>query len=825
MTPMDALCELIDNALDSFEAAKLKGISIESPSVYIELPSLSDVKNGIGRLTVRDNGAGMNESQAEAALRAGYSGNNAYDSLGLFGMGFNISTGKFGRKTTLTTATSGSSEAVSVVVDLETIRKTQSYLVTPMLVPLPSGFQRGTIVEVSDWWASGTPNADFCRKLVQYGMPTVRREIGRRYASILRRSEKGAIAIYVNGEVCKPYEHCVWSEKRFVTHRSLGQINAQIKIDQVIGQHVRCTQCTAIVPEGKNECPGCGASGGLRTIQEKVVGWLGIQRFDSSSDFGIDLIRNGRTIRIGEKQAFFEFTDDLKRVIRDYPIDSPYGRIIGEIHLDHVPVDFLKQDFQRSSPEWQRALEFIRGCSSLQPEQPGADRNSSPLYVLYQGYRRVRAFGKQHLYMGYYDAAEGRAKRISRDVEKDYYEKFLKREPGFFDDEEWWKLVEAADQPPIQEMAKCPACRVENPRDADACSACGHILKAKACISQKCGKTIPASAQSCPFCGESQILQPEVSWTCCVCNASNAPGVDLCSTCGQKQGTPNPVSRDSLLANSDKEDDLCIQGCSVKLADGSSSSSMDIDVYASKGPLKPFAALHPLPAICVRSASGADIFLDLSHSEFAQFGVPPECLIAYEVGVVIHVENGRLISAHPETHTVHNLAWQVLDKFYNSRLADNTERVREDAHNLFSSVRERLPKAFDGGTEDAYRTLSESQVGAMVRNLQQAGRDVSLLSDMKASGDFLLFLDESGVLDLFREFPLRFFDGAVWSERISTLHELPEAVAEQVRERTILEVRNCLEDVVSFLQTSKPSSSRVKRCRLSLDILEKALAS
>jgi hypothetical protein len=73
--------------------------------------------------------------------------------------------------------------------------------------------------------------------------------------------------------------------------------------------------------------------------------------------------------------AFFEFTDELKRVIKDYPIDSPYGRIIGEVHLDHAPVDFLKQDFQRSSPEWQRAISFLRGDSSLQPTQPGAESN------------------------------------------------------------------------------------------------------------------------------------------------------------------------------------------------------------------------------------------------------------------------------------------------------------------------------------------------------------------------------------------------------------------------------------------------------------------
>ena len=60
-----------------------------------------------------------------------------------------------------------------------------------------------------------------------------------------------------------------------------------------------------------------------------------------------------------KKNAFFEYVDEFKHVTKDYPIDSQYGRIVGEINLDFVPVDFLKQDFQRSSDERQRAMTFI----------------------------------------------------------------------------------------------------------------------------------------------------------------------------------------------------------------------------------------------------------------------------------------------------------------------------------------------------------------------------------------------------------------------------------------------------------------------------------
>ena len=82
----------------------------------------------------------------------------------------------------------------------------------------------------------------------------------------------------------------------------------------------------------------------MRTIEERIRGWVGIQRFDHDTEFGIDLIRNGRAIRIGEKAAFFEYFDEFKKVIKYYPIYQQYVRIVGEVHLNYIPVDFLKQD-------------------------------------------------------------------------------------------------------------------------------------------------------------------------------------------------------------------------------------------------------------------------------------------------------------------------------------------------------------------------------------------------------------------------------------------------------------------------------------------------
>ena len=104
LKPIDALCELIDNALDSFVAARRAGFPIESRWVRITIPKPSQIENGEGVVRVVDNGIGLDKEGLEGALKAGFSTKNKYDQLGLFGVGFNIATAKLGQKTTVTTA-------------------------------------------------------------------------------------------------------------------------------------------------------------------------------------------------------------------------------------------------------------------------------------------------------------------------------------------------------------------------------------------------------------------------------------------------------------------------------------------------------------------------------------------------------------------------------------------------------------------------------------------------------------------------------------------------------------------------------------------------
>src|SRR5436309_15077425 len=76
LQPLDALCELVDNAIDSFRSAELEGRPEPHPLVVVELPGPAEVGRGDGVVRVRDNGAGLTPESAERAMRAGFSGNN-----------------------------------------------------------------------------------------------------------------------------------------------------------------------------------------------------------------------------------------------------------------------------------------------------------------------------------------------------------------------------------------------------------------------------------------------------------------------------------------------------------------------------------------------------------------------------------------------------------------------------------------------------------------------------------------------------------------------------------------------------------------------------
>ena len=823
MQPLDALCELIDNAIDSFNIAKIQGVPVDSPLIIIELPTRKQLAENSGVLRIQDNGPGMTAEDAEKAIKAGFSGNNPYDSLGLFGMGFNISTGKLGNRTTFMTARADSGNYIKTVIDLEKINKTKSYsLQADELSKGDCVFHaqdsHGTIIEVSDWWPIGNANNGFVEKLIRYGMPTVRREIGRRYASILR---EGIVKIIINDEKCVPFEHCVWDEKRFVTRKS-GNIPAKIYIDHVVGTSKRCGKCTAILSSGETECPACGSTV-IRTIDERVSGWLGIQRFDSVTEFGVDLIRNGRAIRKAEKQAFFEFTDELGNVIKDYPIDSQFGRIVGEIHLNHVPVDFLKTDFQRSSAEWQRAMLYLRGGSSLQPQQPGADKNVSPMFKLYQGYRRVRNFGKGDLYMGYWDADARKACRISRDTEEDYYKKFLDKLPGYFDDSEWWKLVESADQPPVADLIECPECGGQNLKEADHCIACGAVLKGKECVNPECKQIIPLSAKSCPHCGANQVPVVIEPWICEVCHKKNIADDSTCKCCGSPRGTKDPLSLEVMIDSADKVDSLSDSSFMVTLADGTKNNPLTFEVYSTHSPIINPLTKEELPIRIFKNIGKLVIFVNKHHPIFTKCGISPEQLIASEIAMYLYDERQNL--ANYAEHNLSNLTWAVIQKEWLTSLEISADVVLKKAIDLLDAIRVHIADKLGSDAAYFFDDLTPDQKKSLTDTLIKKNIDLAQIGNLKATGKYILYAPFDFLLNLYSASTESFFNGGIWSTSLSNGEDglLDPEIVEHINNKIKQQYRNSMEDVVNYARDKYDDDLTLRRVQLSIEFLQKKL--
>ena len=82
MKPIDALCELVDNSIDSFRNTGLG--NTHTNEIHIEIPTQGDLQDTDDKWFIRasDNGPGMSPDAAEKALTAGYTSQELFGSLG-----------------------------------------------------------------------------------------------------------------------------------------------------------------------------------------------------------------------------------------------------------------------------------------------------------------------------------------------------------------------------------------------------------------------------------------------------------------------------------------------------------------------------------------------------------------------------------------------------------------------------------------------------------------------------------------------------------------------------------------------------------------------
>lgn len=812
LKPLDALCELIDNALDSFRAAEREGIQIDHKWIQITLPTSSQVQRGEGVIRVVDNGAGLDREGLSGALRAGYSSKYKYGSLGLFGVGFNIATAKLGRKTVVTTVKKGSDKALRAVVDLPELQRSGQFLVPLTEIPKEST-TNGSCVEVYDWWPAGSPNEKFAYDLAKLSRSKIIELLGRRYATILRSSDSQKINMIVNDEPVIAFEHCVWSAQRSVTRQGIGEIPAKIEFNVTLRNTRRCERDGNILGNDDSECRVCGGNS-ITTLNENIRGWIGVQRYDDKSNFGIDIIRNGRAIRVAEKEAFFTFIDDVGHSELEYPIDQNTGRIIGEIHLDHVPVDFTKQDFERPSQEWQDAMKFVRGGGLQQKNRAPGETNESPVGRIFSGYRRTKKFGKVDMYMGTY--AENGATRLSREVEKDLRERFARREEGYFDDARWWDYVENANIPPINPLIDCPACGGQNPDGSYVCVGCGEILRGKNC--RGCSIEIRQDASECPTCGENQTPTIVGPWRCAVCNVLNASTDSNCIGCSLEKGQPDPLSISSLAAVANRVDELSFTDRNFRYIDGMNSELLSASVFVvPHGYLRPFANQAPIPSLCPPGQlNELNIYLDLTHPFFTSLGFTPEFAVASQVAQYLQAVVGDMNRGKSAL----NETWLVLEAIFGESISISIDSLISSIHELIAEVVDVLTN--QAWISDFYEDLLTSEKSYLVTQLQRAAIHDEI-ETLRRNGEFLKYLPISAISRLYSINPKRWF-GVVFTEELTNLEEIAPDVVENARNRAMRSIQRALEEISEFSESPESDERVMRRIKSSIQYLDSRLA-
>ncbi len=440
--PWQCLAELIDNSVDAFISARNQETGVLFPQVNVELSSPAEIKAGTGVIRVTDNGPGMSPAFLRDAVRAGFSSNSPVDKLGLFGMGFNVATARLGGRTEVWTTRLEDDEWWGVPIDFDEMERSGSF-VAPVLRRRKGATEaqtHGTEVVIS--------KLDKERALYLKSGPGIRftrEKLSRVYNKIIREL---ALRVVIGGADLEGRAFCTWSATRTVETKSeLGVVPAVIDIDHDLGVRRYCHDCWVWLLAEDEFCPSCGTLDHVADRTRRVQGWLGIQRYFDQTDFGIDLIRNGRVIEERSKSFFAWVNPTTGEVVPEYPLEQTHwgGRIVGELSIDFVPLaSHQKDSFDRNAVEWRLVEEVVRGTGPLLPklrqQLAMPDRLTTPLARLHGAYRRGSPPGLRTLVPG---DATGRG--INEEPRR-WAAHFWANDPAYQSDTKWWDAVLLAEE-------------------------------------------------------------------------------------------------------------------------------------------------------------------------------------------------------------------------------------------------------------------------------------------------------------------------------------------------------------------------------------------
>jgi hypothetical protein len=746
------IAELVDNAFDDFTEITSAGQSW--PGGYRVSVALPGPGAGLAgaEVVVTDTGRGMTRETLEQAVKAGWSSNDRFDKLGLFGMGFNVATARLGKRTRVLTTREGDPEWIGVEIDLDN---------------LGSDFQAPDITATKD-----DPSEHGTRIVVdrlhhdraawlQRNAESLRTTLGRIYGWLL---DERPYELWIQGAKVKPRRLCRWDENRYVVFGAgarAERIPAFIAIDQTFEPADACELCGNWQNLGKSVCDECG-SARLRQRERRLHGWLGVQRFLHQRDFGIDFLRNGRKILSSDKQLFSwkNPNDPSGSIQTEYPIELVHqgGRLIGEIHLDYVPVHYDKTAFEYSDRSWRGAVDFLRGEAPLQPDKAkalGYSENTSPLALLFKGFRR-NAPGARYL-------IPGDGSRPLHEESRAWAQKFWSGDPDYQTDQKWYEQVLIHDK------------RVE------------------------AAKQSQAQGGSAPAADEDAVLRALGVSTA---SASSADG----------PAAPGPPEEPKEVQT--------VETVQERLERYTSSSqsitelsrdfglpelgNVRVDTRSLIGPVLD-ANGGPTPVWLAQGAGGtATAFVDTTHDAFSKLGLDHADLLLVEIAAMLKVKADA-----SQSHS------QIAARLRAANLPDTAvdgNVIRAQALELVSDIRRRMANVVDGDPDRALSLLDPDEQTQVENALIADGAD-ALTARLGGSGRFVLYAPPLYLVKLLENWPEAFLDGRLFAGAYATL------ASKSSRRLSLARVAGYLNDVATLLTFDSPNATQLRRTRLSVELL------
>lgn len=756
------IAELVDNAFDDFTEIVNDGQTWPGGfKVSVSLPSSTAALLG-AEVMVRDTGRGMTRDMLEQAVKAGWSSNDRFDKLGLFGMGFNVATARLGRRTCVFTTREGDPEWTGVEIDLDTLGA--DFQAPDITEPKDDPSEHGTKIIVSRLHRD---RAEWLRRNAE----NLRTTLGRVYGWLLDNS---SFELWVQGVRVKPRRACRWGDDRYVIYgggASAERISAYIEIDQKFEPADACEFCGNWQNLGKEACDECGSTQ-LRQRERRLHGWLGVQRHLDKRDFGIDFLRNGRKILQHDKSLFNwkNPNDPTGAVDVEYPVElaNQGGRLIGEIHLDYVPVHYDKTAFEYSDRSWRAAVDYLRGEAPLQPQKAKSHHypeNTSPLAQLFKGYRRNAA--------GIRCLIPGDGSRPLHEETRLWARKFWAGDPEYQTDQKWWdQVVEHEERQKASKLDKATGGATTDP-DEDA------VLKALG------GGVFAATPDPSSMDGSSTESMEQPA----------APAPPKVETVQER--LTRYIEAGTVVVELSRDFGLPDLGL------------MKVEVRVLTEPIND-ADNHGTPIWLAQGSGGtATALIDSSHKAFTKLGLDYAELLLIEVSAALKVK-----SDSSQSHS------QIAARLRAACLPDtavDATVVRAQATELLSDIRQRMADMIADDPQRALNYLDPDEQTQTETALIADGAD-SLTATLGGNGQFILYAPPLYLVKLLESWPEAFMDGRVFTGAYASL------TSASSKRLSLARVAGYLNDLATLLTFQSPNVTQLRRTRLSVELLARELA-